>query len=71
MRTGVQSTIATLWFINDAETVPLITEFYRQRQQVTVSKAEALRQAQIKMINDPQTDHPAIWAAFTLIGNWQ
>ncbi len=72
LRTGVQSTIATLWFINDAETVPLITEFYRQRQQQpSLSKAEALRQAQLKMLADPQTQHPALWAAFTLIGNWE
>jgi CHAT domain-containing protein len=72
IRTGVQSTIATLWFINDAETVPLITEFYRQRQQQpSLSKAEALRQAQLKMLADPQTQHPALWAAFTLIGNWE
>jgi CHAT domain-containing protein len=71
IRTGVSTTIATLWFINDTETVPLITEFYRQRQQQpNGSKAEALRQAQLKMLADPYTQHPAIWAAFTLIGNW-
>ncbi len=72
IRTGVSTTIATLWFINDTETVPLITEFYRQRQQQpNGSKAEALRQAQLKMLADPHTQHPAIWAAFTLIGNWE
>ena len=71
IRTGVQSTLASLWFINDAETVPLITEFYRQRQNPSTSKAEALRQAQIKLLADPQTQHPALWAAFTLIGNWE
>ena len=71
IRTGVQSTLASLWFINDAETVPLITEFYRQRQNLSISKAEALRQAQIKLLADPQTQHPALWAAFTLIGNWE
>jgi CHAT domain-containing protein len=71
IRTGVRTTIATLWFINDTETVPLITEFYRQRQQQpNGSTAEALRQAQLKMLADPHTQHPAIWAAFTLIGNW-
>ncbi len=71
IRTGVQSTLASLWFINDAETVPLITEFYRQRQNPSTSKAEALRQAQLKLLADPQTQHPALWAAFTLIGNWE
>ena len=71
IRTGVQSTLASLWFINDAETVPLITEFYRQRQNPSISKAEALRQAQLKLLADPQTQHPALWAAFTLIGNWE
>jgi CHAT domain-containing protein len=70
LRAGVQSTLATLWFVNDADTVPLIKNFYKQIQQPGVKKAEALRQAQLKIIADPN-GHPAIWSPFVLVGNWQ
>ncbi len=70
LRSGVQSTLASLWFVNDADTVPLIQDFYTQIRQPGVSKAEALRQAQLKIIADPN-GHPAIWSPFVLVGNWQ
>ncbi|MCV3215754.1 CHAT domain-containing protein, partial [Plectonema radiosum NIES-515] len=70
LRAGVQSTLATLWFVNDADTVPLIQDFYTQMQQPNLTKAEALRQAQLKIIADPN-GHPAIWSPFVLVGNWQ
>lgn len=70
LRVGVQSTLATLWFVNDADTVPLIQDFYTQMQEPGFTKAEALRQAQLKIIADPN-GHPAIWSPFVLVGNWQ
>ena len=70
LRAGVQSTLASLWFVNDADTVPLIENFYTQMQQPGLTKAEALRQAQLKVIADPN-GHPAIWSPFVLVGNWQ
>lgn len=70
IRAGVQSSLATLWFINDADTVPLIEELYTQLRQPGISKAEALRAAQLKMIANPESSHPAIWSPLVLIGNW-
>lgn len=70
IRAGVQSSLATLWFINDADTVPLIEELYTQLWQPGLTKAEALRVAQLKMIADPEFSHPAIWSPLVLIGNW-
>jgi CHAT domain-containing protein len=70
VRAGVESALATLWYINDQATVPLIEEFYRQLRQPNITKAEALRQAQLKMIADVSYNHPAVWSPFTLIGNW-
>lgn len=70
IRAGVQSSLATLWFINDANTVPLIEEFYTQLRQPGITKAEALRAAQLKMIANPDFNHPAIWSPLILIGNW-
>ncbi len=70
VRAGVRSAIATLWAINDESTVPLIETFYRQLRQPGVSKAEALRTAQLAMLNDLDLSHPAVWSPFILIGNW-
>jgi CHAT domain-containing protein/lipopolysaccharide biosynthesis regulator YciM len=70
VRAGVKSAVATLWFINDEATVPLVEEFYKQLLKPNITKAEALQQAQIKMIGDIQYNHPAVWSPFILIGNW-
>ena len=73
VRAGVKSAVATLWFINDQATVPLIKEFYTQLRQPGITKAEALQRAQIKLIKDEEYleyNHPAVWSPFVLIGNW-
>ena len=70
VRAGASSALATLWYINDEATVPLIQEFYLQLRQPEVTKAEALRRAQIKMIKDINYNHPGIWSPFMIIGNW-
>jgi CHAT domain-containing protein len=70
VRAGVRSAIASLWHINDEATVPLIEEFYTQLQQPTITKAEALQKAQLKMIGNLEYSHPAVWSPFILIGNW-
>ncbi len=72
VRAGVGSALATLWYINDESTVPLIEEFYQQLSQPNITKAEALRKAQLRMIADQEFDynHPAVWSPFILIGNW-
>ncbi|WP_421654674.1 CHAT domain-containing protein [Leptothermofonsia sp. ETS-13] len=70
VRAGVKSAVATLWFINDEATVPLIEEFYTQLLQPNITKAEALRKAQLKLIGEREYNHPAVWSPFILIGNW-
>ncbi len=46
---GVRSALASLWQVSDAGTMGLMTEFYQQLQ-VTTTKSEALRQAQLAML---------------------
>ncbi|HAG81902.1 MAG TPA: hypothetical protein DCL61_12230 [Cyanobacteria bacterium UBA12227] len=70
VRAGVETALATLWYINDEATVPLIEEFYRQLLQPNITKAQALQRAKLKMIADPNYSHPAVWSPFILIGNW-
>ncbi|MGD1809659.1 CHAT domain-containing protein [Dapis sp. BLCC M126] len=52
VQAGVKSVLASLWQVDDGGTLGLMREFYRQlSSQDTTVKAEALRQAQIAMIN--------------------
>ncbi|MGI9304415.1 MAG: CHAT domain-containing protein [Gammaproteobacteria bacterium] len=66
---GARSALATLWAVNDQSTASLISEFYAQLKNPDVSKAEALRLAQLK-IREEGFDHPRFWAPFIMIGNW-
>ena len=68
LQAGIKSALASLWFINDNKTPEIIERFYTSLQNPEVSKAEALQQAQIALIE--QGEHPAVWSPFILIGNW-
>ncbi|WP_459934286.1 CHAT domain-containing protein [Fundidesulfovibrio butyratiphilus] len=48
---GAKAVLATLWPVADASTGYFMRDFYRLRQEKNLSKAEALRQAQIRFIN--------------------
>ncbi|MGA9381870.1 MAG: CHAT domain-containing protein [Phormidium sp.] len=49
-RTGARAAIASLWPVSDGGTQVLINGFYSILQKGNISKAEALRQAQIALI---------------------
>jgi len=70
VRSGARSTLATLWSVNDESTAQLMVEFYRQLTQSQVSKAQALRQAQLTLLGQSKYQHPYYWAPFVLVGNW-
>jgi CHAT domain-containing protein len=67
---GVPSVVVSLWSVPDAPTGLLMTEFYRQFL-TTGDKAQALRQAMLKIMKNPEYQNPVNWAAFTLIGESQ
>ncbi|MGK7891941.1 MAG: CHAT domain-containing protein [Leptolyngbyaceae cyanobacterium] len=70
VRAGARSTLATLWAVNDAATAQFMRHFYHELTQSGVTKAEALRQAQLQLLNNPQYSHPLYWAPYLLVGNW-
>ncbi|MEB3830260.1 CHAT domain-containing protein [Phormidium sp. CCY1219] len=80
VRSGARSTLATLWSVNDASTATLVTEFYRNLLRDAgpgatdtsppMTKAQALRQGQLALLNEDKYSHPFYWAPFVLVGNW-
>ncbi len=70
VRSGARSTLATLWSVKDQSTAALMAQFYRDLIQPGVSKAEALRQAQLSLLKQDKFQHPFYWAPFILVGNW-
>ena len=74
---GARASMASLWYVSDGGTQALMNAFYSQLQNTNITKAEALRQAQIAMIKDDESQlgesknmtHPFYWSAFILIGN--
>lgn len=70
VRSGARSTLATLWSVEDESTVELMNKFYSELNQPGVTKAEALRQAQLSLLRSPNYSRPYYWAPFVLVGNW-
>lgn len=75
MVAGARTVIANLWQIDDKTATSLTIDFFRHWLTGDYSKAEALRRAQINMINwlkrramYRRKPHPYFWAAATLTG---
>jgi CHAT domain-containing protein len=71
MYAGSPSVMVSLWRVSDQSTAILMKEFYTNLVEVEMHKSEALRQAQIEMIDDEQFAHPFYWAPFVLIGDYR
>lgn len=71
VRAGARSTLASLWSIDDQSSAFLMVEFYRQLvDNPSLSKSQALRRAQLALVNHPNYNHPSYWAPYVLLGNW-
>jgi CHAT domain-containing protein/Flp pilus assembly protein TadD len=70
VRSGARSTLATLWPVDDQSTSDFMVKFYKELAQSQVTKAQALRHAQLALLKQPRFRHPFYWAPFVLVGNW-
>lgn len=81
-KTGAKAAIASLWAVDDGGTQALMSAFYTNLSYKNLTKATALRKAQIALIRGDvkatsntrvprggNFNHPYYWAAFILIGN--
>jgi CHAT domain-containing protein len=67
---GAASVVASLWSVADNSTSALMSEFYKNLA-AGQPKAQALQNAQLKLIQNPEYAHPFYWAPFILMGDWR
>jgi CHAT domain-containing protein/Tfp pilus assembly protein PilF len=69
---GTRSLIVSHWDVLDEETVQLMSDLFKiNSQNKSLSHGEALRQAQLDMLNNAKNDdqaHPRVWAPFVVVG---
>lgn len=72
---GARTVISSLWKVDDAATSTLMQSFYERLWQRGASKLEALRGAQLEMLERNRVENggagmPSTWGAFVLDGAW-
>ncbi|MGI0489999.1 CHAT domain-containing protein [Pantanalinema rosaneae CENA516] len=70
LRAGARSTMASLWQIDDRATATLVKQFYQELTNPELTKAEALRRAQVALLKQDGYSQPSYWSAYVLVGNW-
>jgi len=66
---GARNLLLSLWQVNDASTTGLMARFYNYHLIEGRSLPDALRQAKLDLICNPETNHPCYWAPFVLTGD--
>lgn len=65
---GVPSIVVSQWKVESAGTRDLMVNFHHGLL-VHMGKSEALRQAALKVMKNPETSHPFYWGGFVLVGD--
>jgi hypothetical protein len=67
---GAQTTVASLWQVDDAITQELLTRYFENLWHKGLGRLEALRQAQLAVRRgEGNRAHPRYWAAWVLSGD--
>ncbi|MDC3357948.1 CHAT domain-containing protein [Pseudomonadales bacterium] len=67
---GVAEVISSLWEVSDAGTQALMTDFY-DRLLGGQPAREALRDAQLALLDSPEWGYPYVWSAFMIVGSYE
>jgi CHAT domain-containing protein len=71
LQTGAESVISSFWKVDDYAAVDLMKNFYAALANEKITPSQALRQAQIKMRQNPRYSSPFYWASFNIQGNYR
>src|SRR6266849_3704170 len=72
---GSPTTVVSQWSVESASTTELMLNFHRNLKgpgagsQYAMTKAEALRQAELKLLRTKRYQHPFFWAGFVVVGD--
>lgn len=69
---GVPTTVVSQWKVESRSTADLMVEFHRQltkRSSLRVTKADALREAALKLLRTKRHNHPFYWGGFIVVGD--
>jgi CHAT domain-containing protein len=70
IKARAKSVLGTLWPVDDEAARQVMESMYTGIAKSRLSKTEALRQAQLEVLKQPESKHPFYWAPFVLVGNW-
>ncbi len=70
VKSGARSTLGTLWTVRDRSTAAFMARFYQELSVPGTRKSQALRRAQLFLMEQSEYEHPFYWAPFVLVGNW-
>jgi len=71
LKARARTVLGTLWPVADEAAQQVMEGFYRHLAEGRLSRAAALRDAQLALLAQPGRSHPFFWAPFALIGDWQ
>jgi CHAT domain-containing protein len=72
---GCPRTVVSQWKVEASSTAALMVEFHKRFKtryggtRQAVSTAEAMRQAALKVMNNPEYVHPFHWVGFVVVGD--
>jgi CHAT domain-containing protein len=74
IKAGANSTMATLWSVDDKSTPLLIENFYKELKEGLGKdesvRAKALQKSQLSLLDSKDYSHPYFWSSFVLVGSW-
>jgi len=71
LHAGVPRLVVSLWDVDDHATSELMKRFYTALLRGKLSPAQALRQAQLSLLQEKRWRAPYHWAGFILHGEWR
>lgn len=70
VKAGARSALGSIWQVNDEATAEFMLNFYESLKQPGRSRAQAMRAAQLSLLEQRIYRHPYYWAPFLMINSW-